>query len=241
MWISQSELGETSAMRQPFGGVVFDLDDVLYPGRQYTLGGCRAVADYLFTTYGVRLYEAMVARSETGDGLSAMEQTVRECFTGQIDAALMRCRHVFWTHAPRLTLFPDAALALAYLRARRVRLAVVSRNQPHVHAAKAAALRLDVLLDCVLCAGSPDYADSIAGSLMLAELALDVPLTRMVYVGATEQSDFRAAIQTGMVTAQVNRTESAIVSALAPDPSPHILLPTLAALPGALLDYAAQR
>jgi FMN phosphatase YigB (HAD superfamily) len=237
MHTTESEIDESAQARHPFGAVVFDLDDVLYPYRQFTLGGYRAVADYLFTTYGVRLYEAMADRRQEGDGVSGLEQTVRDCFTGDIEATLMRCRHVFWSHTPRLTLYPDAALALAYLRNRRVRLAAVSRNRPPVHAAKTNALRLDVLLDCVLCAGAPDYTDSIAGSLMLAEVALDVPLTRMVYVGATEQSDYRAAAQAGMITAQVNRS----ASAAQPEPSPHILLPSLAALPGALLDYAAQR
>jgi FMN phosphatase YigB (HAD superfamily) len=238
MQTTRSEIDESAQARHPFGGVVFDADNVLYPRRQYTLGGYRAVADYLFATYGARLYEAMADHADEGDGLPGLERAVKDCFTGHLDALLIRCRHVFWTHAPRLTLYPDAALALAYLRNRRVRLAVIDRNRPHAHAAMTAALGLHAWLDCVLCAGPPEYADSIAGSLMLAELALETPLTRMVYVGAAERSDFRTADRLGMTTVRVERRESRAVPDA--DPPPRIVLPSLAALPGALLDYAMQ-
>lgn len=241
MWTSLTEFNETADTQEACRGVIFDLDDVLYPRRQYTLGGYRAVAEYLRTIYGVTLYEALVARSGEGDGVSGIEYALSRCFSGDIEATLMRCQHVFWAHKPRLTLYPDAALALAYLRSRRVRLAAISRNRPHVHTAKVKGLGLDALLDCVFCAGPTEYADTIAGSLMLAELALETPLTRMAYVGVGCQSDFSAAAKAGMITARIERDETDASLITETDASPHLVLPSLAALPGALLDYIAKR
>jgi len=130
--------------------VVFDIDDTLYPERQYVLSGFLAVSEWLTLTRGLsgfrELAEEEYASGTRGKifdrvlerlGVSATPELVREM--------VMQYRR----HQPAITLLPDSNTVLDSLRG-RARMAAVSDGPLESQEAKVAALSLGRWLDPVV-------------------------------------------------------------------------------------------
>ncbi|MCB1019236.1 MAG: HAD hydrolase-like protein, partial [Acidobacteria bacterium] len=124
--------------------VVFDLDDTLYPERDYTRSGARAVA-------------AALGRPGALDELLAIEQDAPQAplysvwltQEGLDDAMLPELLRIHRGHAPTLALAPEVRGALERLRT-RFRLGLVSDGRLEQQRAKAEALGLAALVDVLV-------------------------------------------------------------------------------------------
>ncbi len=139
--------------------VAFDLDDTLYPERAFVRSGFRAVSDFLLDT-------GVVARPIAGNLEAAFDAGVRGTTFNRVLAEagvvpevplIRRCVEVYRTHRwpgghrpVEITLYADAARALAALAEAGVRMALVSDGPLAGQRAKVEALGLEEKLDAVV-------------------------------------------------------------------------------------------
>jgi putative hydrolase of the HAD superfamily len=189
--------------------VVFDLDDTLYSEREYVRSGFRAVGAWAEDRLG--LSEAIV-RAELQALFDAefRGDTFQWWLSeqGLPESLLEEMVTIFRNHTPRITLYPDAILALEHLQP-RCRLGLVTEGRRANQEAKIRALGLDRRLSAVVILGEEDRAewkpsrkpfDRVLGMLATAG-------EEAVYVGDNPRKDFRGAREAGMAAVRIRRPE----------------------------------
>lgn len=194
--------------------VTVDLDDTLFPQKQWLDGAWETVAARAGSLGldGSQLLSALVAVAAEGSDRGRI-----------IDRALLRVGvdpgpyvdtlvDAFLGHAPeRLRPYPGSRPALARLRA-TVRVVLLTDGDPRVQRAKLAALRLDRALDGVV------VSDELGGRSVrkpspvpfLAALdLLQLPANRVVHIGDRPAKDVAGAQGVGMRCVRVRTGEYA--------------------------------
>jgi len=129
-------------------GLIFDLDDTLYPERQFIRSGFRAVALRVEQSHGVPAAAALATllgalrRGNRAHALQAM------CAAHGLPSSLVpELVEVIRAHAPSLRLPPESRDTLVTARLRGWRLGVLTNGLPVVQMRKTAALGLSALVD----------------------------------------------------------------------------------------------
>jgi putative hydrolase of the HAD superfamily len=220
--------------------VVFDLDDTLYPERDYVLGGFRAVASWAEGRLGVpaaegfarlrRLYEEGV-RGDTFDRWLAASGVTDRRLVGELV-------EVYRGHEPVLAPSPGVPELLASLRG-RCRLGLVGDGYLSVQQRKLAALKLAPYFDAVVFSdrwGRQAWKPSTRPfQAVLRELGTDAG--KAVYVGDNPNKDFLGARQLGMGTVRL-RQDGGEYTHLSPPSDRHAPDHTVGSVP-ALADFFA--
>lgn len=190
--------------------IVFDLDDTLYPERQYVLSGMRAVAAWAERQWGV-------PRDRTVDELE--EELCNGVANRTFDGWLVRhgleparwvseMVRVYREHTPEIALFADVVPLLRRWR-RKYRLGVVTDGYLEVQRRKIAACRLPEYFDAIVCSdelGRDAWKPSTRPFLLVLE-RLGVAAGDAVYVGDNPVKDFRGAKELGMGTIRIRCPE----------------------------------
>lgn len=181
--------------------VVFDLDDTLYPEREYVRSGFRAVADML------------EARGKAGafDELDALFEKDREgVFDRYADSRGVDAKELvelYRTHAPDIKLFDDVLPALAELRDNGYKLGIITDGRPQGQRAKIAALGLETVVDKIIITDELGERyrkpSEKAFELMCEELC--VSPDEMLYVGDNPKKDFAIKKSLPVKTVRVYR------------------------------------
>lgn len=183
--------------------VVFDLDDTLYPEREFVMSGFRAVAKWVETYLGFQcdqtfadlqvLYESGV-RGDTFNRWVARR--------GMLDEAVVsRLVHVYREHLPYLELFPEAHALLKRLH-RKYKLGLVSDGYLDVQRRKLAALNIQPLFDAIVFSdewGREAWKPSIKPFHEVLD-RLGVSGSVAMYVADNPLKDFLGARAMGMFT-----------------------------------------
>lgn len=216
--------------------IVFDLDDTLYPERDYVLSGFRAAALWAQAHLEIRaetgyeelkqLYEQGV-RGDTFDRwLGSHSRSDRE-----LVAALVQ---VYREHEPVLTPFPEVVPVLSALR-KTHRLGLVSDGYLDVQQRKWKALKLAEYFDAVVFSdalGRVAWKPSpLPFEAALRQLKISTPVDA-IYVADNPSKDFLGPRQLGMYTIRVRRAggEYARREPLTPEHAPNITVADLAGL-----------
>jgi putative hydrolase of the HAD superfamily len=183
--------------------VVFDLDDTLYPERDYVFSGFRAVAGWAERNLGIpasqgftelqSLFESGV-RGDTFDRWLAMH--------GHGDNLVPKLVQVYREHEPKIAPFPNVSAILAKLHT-RFRLGLLSDGYLDVQRRKLAALKISKYFDEVL------FSDTLGRQywkpapkpfeMLLYRLGVKDP-GEAVYIADNPLKDFLGAKQIGMGT-----------------------------------------
>ncbi|HEY4633349.1 MAG TPA: HAD family hydrolase [Candidatus Limnocylindrales bacterium] len=187
-------------------GVLFDLDDTLYPERSFVDGGFRAVARFLAPRVG-RSAPSLAARLvelHDRDGRGRLFDTLLAELGRPDDPDLvLACLLVYRTHRPRLAPFPGVEEALDALRAAGLRTGLVSDGHASVQRCKLRALgpvarRLDVVV--LTDELGPDWWKPSPAPFRVACRLLDVESSEAAYVANDRRKDFTGARQAGLLT-----------------------------------------
>lgn len=189
--------------------IVFDLDDTLYPERDFVLSGFRAVAEWAESHLGLqrdRGYANLCTLYESG----ARGDTFNRWLVahGQLDAALpAQLVQVYRQHTPQLTPFAEAPVVLQRLHG-RYRLGLVSDGYLDVQRGKLAALGLTHYFDAIVFSdewGRDAWKPSVLPfQAVLQRLAVSAAMA--VYVADNPLKDFLGARQVGMFTVRIQRS-----------------------------------
>lgn len=219
--------------------IVFDMDDTLYPERDFVLSGFQAVAAWASVNLGIdesigsatlfKLYSEGV-RNNTFDRwltIHGIERT--EIVPNLLD--------IYRQHLPSISPFPDAIDLLKTL-AQSYQIGLVSDGYLAVQQRKWAALGLDPFFDAVVFSdslGRENWKPSTAPfKLVLEQLNISPRLS--VYIGDNPRKDFFGARQLGMYTIQFKHSTSEYGNHQPPSPDhcAHLMVDSLAEILGSI-------
>lgn len=190
-------------MTQPWC-VVVDIDDTLYLERDYVLSGLREVDDEVVRLGARGFREAAETLFENGVRGTLFDDALRELGADHLLHHVPRLVGVYRRHAPRITLLPDAVVALD--RARRSGpVAVVTDGPADSQRRKVDALGLHRWADPVVITDlwGSGYGKPHPRGFEAVETAQ--PGLRMAYVADNPAKDFVEPARRGWLTVRVRR------------------------------------
>lgn len=172
--------------------VVFDLDDTLFPEREYV--------ESCFAAVGEKLKELYDIEDGKAELLALMEKS-RSDTIGRLlkahgitdEGALQRLVCVYREHVPELTLSPETKDTLVKLREAGFKLGIITDGRPNGQRAKISALGLEDLVDKIIITdelGGEEFRKPNPAAFEMMARDLDVALDEMMYVGDNPQKDF---------------------------------------------------
>lgn len=183
--------------------LVFDLDDTLFPERDFVLGGFRAAARWAAGRYGASeeaSYEALRGwfeggvRGDTFDRWRLAFDLPTEAVAGAVEA--------YRAHTPSITLFEDARDLLPALRGRGYRLGIVTDGYATVQRRKLRALGIEDLVDAVVVTDElgRDFWKPHPRAFHAVCDAMGVLPDTSVYIADNCSKDFIGARKAGLAT-----------------------------------------
>jgi len=193
----------------PSAALVFDLDDTLFPERDFVLSGFQAVGDWLETNLSLGGFadvaRAIYLRGERARIFDlALAQLKRE---GNPDLIAQLVR-VYREHQPSLSLHPDARWALEAFRSSH-KTGLLTDGYLETQRRKVASLGLDNAFDAIVYTdtfGRAHWKPSPQPYRTMME-RLGCPGNRCAYVGDNPAKDFVAANALGWQTIQIERED----------------------------------
>ncbi len=173
-------------------GVIFDLDDTLYSEKEYVRSGYKAVSDYLGGGYEDKLWSFFEASKLAIDEL--LRELGREFEKDDVV-------EVYRSHQPDIHLYPGVAEMIDELKARGIKIGIITDGRPDGQRAKIRALNLLPFVDDVI------ITDELGGTQFRkpCDIAFRIMVSRwrlnpadVVYVGDNAEKDFQAPQQLGM-------------------------------------------
>jgi putative hydrolase of the HAD superfamily len=190
--------------------VGFDLDDTLYPERDFVFSGFRAVAEWLEAE--IDLPADPTLSELTGFFTSGVRGDTFDRYLKNhglpIGSYRQRMVEVYRRHTPKLTPYPDVVPVLTRLRA-RYRIGLATEGPAKVQHSKLDALGLRRMFHSVVILGEGDRERWKPDAWPLEKLAegLGVVPSAMVYVGDNPAKDFLAARRAGMHGLRLRRPD----------------------------------
>jgi putative hydrolase of the HAD superfamily len=188
-------------------GLIVDLDDTLYPQRQFMESGFRAVALYLAAQHGLDarpLAAALLRSLEAGESRHAFQRLCAAHGLPETDVPLML--QVFREHQPVLTLDDGVAVTLRRLRNAGWRIAILTNGLPSVQERKLQALGLPALVDHIIYAEQHAATGKPAAEPFRQTLSrLRMRAGRSVCIGDDPIKDIGGARALGIRTIRVAR------------------------------------
>lgn len=189
-------------------GLILDMDETLYPERQFARSGFRAVAAEVARRFDVpaaAARRALLRALRAGGRAQAFQSLCLEC--GVPAAVIPELVAVFRAHAPRLRLPADTRDLLTQARARGWRIGILTNGLPAVQARKARALGLAPLVDAIVYAeewgtgrGKPEREP-----FEVVRARLDTRAALTVFVGDDPWRDIYGARAAGLHTILLHR------------------------------------
>lgn len=186
---------------RPLRAVVFDLDDTIYPERDYVMSGFRTVASYLTRLLGCderECFSELQSLFDEGARRSAFDRWLE--MRGIDDPTLVPTLiSIYRNHVPDITPSADALALLHALRARYL-LGVITDGSVEVQSRKLDSLGIRPLLDEAIVTSELGESfwkpNPLAFKVMLERFGVDPDAA--VYVADNPMKDFLGARRAGM-------------------------------------------
>jgi putative hydrolase of the HAD superfamily len=220
--------------------LVFDLDDTLYPERQFALSGFAAAGRWAEAELGVAGLAAVMTRLLDEGHLGQLFRiALAEKHPHHTHEDLAALLEAYRNHEPVLALFEDAAWALSHFTG-KARLGLITDGTHSMQARKVAALGIAAHFQEILythALGGREFAKPHPRSYEMVEQALAGEGSRLVYVGDNPSKDFVVPNARGWTSIMVERPEAKRIherAAVAPGGAPQHTVRSLMELPALL-------
>ena len=173
-------------------GVIFDLDDTLYSEKEYVRSGFKAVSDYLGGGFEEKLWRSFEA------GRPAIDDLLKEL--GR-EADKEKAVAVYRGNKPDIHLYPAAARLINDLKARGIKVGIITDGRPEGQRSKINALSLDQLADDIIVTdelGGAQFRKPCDIAYRIIQLRWRLPCEQIIYIGDNMKKDLQAAKQLGM-------------------------------------------
>ena len=128
--------------KRPIKGVIFDLDDTLYPEKEYVKSGFRKVAEFLGDE---RLEAKLWEYFESGR--LAIDACLKEVSR---ETEKEECLRIYRTHQPDIHLYKGVTEQIEGLKKRGIQVGILTDGRPEGQRNKIAALGLDKLISDII-------------------------------------------------------------------------------------------
>ena len=172
--------------------VVFDLDDTLFPEREYVRSGFNAVSELLEKKYGIsNAYEELHALfDESAKGVfDRFAARHSDKLTAEAASELVDC---YRNHTPKLTLSDEVKSTLVSLREKGYKLGIITDGRPNGQRKKIDALGLNNLVDKIIITDElgERFRKPNPKAFELMAAYFGISLNEMLYLGDNPQKDF---------------------------------------------------
>ena len=189
--------------------VVFDLDDTLYPEREFAVSGFRAAGAWAEERYGVSgLAHQMTELLDSGHLGAVFKIALGRAhpeFSADDLAEFVEC---YRSHAPDIDLYDDADAALEHA-ASLGPVGLITDGTHHVQRSKVNALGIEARFSEIIYTnelGGREFHKPHPRSFELMEARLGVAGHQLVYVGDNPAKDFVVPNARGWLSVQIERT-----------------------------------
>lgn len=220
--------------------IVFDLDDTLYPERDFARSGFNAAGRHAFERFGIKgLAEDMQALLESGHRGNLFGLSLKAKRPEATPEEIAELHELYRRHEPSgLKLFEDGACALDHY-ARQGELGLITDGHLVMQSGKVNGLGIahrfkEIVYTDTLAPGR-SMAKPHARAFQLISAALGQPGDRFVYIGDNPSKDFVAPNALGWITVWIDRPGGIHHGAkIAPGGAPQLTVQSLHELPGVL-------
>lgn len=178
---------------QPVLGVIFDLDDTLYSEKQYVRSGYKAVAKLLGDeTLADRLWTYFE------NGKPAIDELLNElgCMGRKEE-----CLEAYREQMPEITLYDGVVCMIEDLKAKGIKVGIITDGRPEGQKNKIKALGLDSMIDDIIITdelGGIQFRKPCDIAFRIMQRRWGLPFEQIIYVGDNPTKDFQACRQLGM-------------------------------------------
>jgi len=220
--------------RIPIGLMAFDLDDTLYPERQYISSGFRAVASAHADLFGDPAYAAnrLHVIFDSGNRNRTFNELVVQCDPHDSNETIRAMVTTFREHQPTIQLYKDAEPALDFWCG-RTKTALISDGYKSAQQKKIAALNLESRFDWIVLTDEwgAEYWKPHPRAFEHAQKQCAAKPEHCAYVSDNPAKDFVAPNHLGWHTVQIIRPRRIYPDATPPDGgTPHHLIHDLGEL-----------
>lgn len=187
--------------KQSLKAVVFDLDDTLYPEKEYVKSGYVAVAAFLKNTQIVQNEEAVSGRLWT---LFEEKKPAIDCFlteAGIFNEHLRDlCIEVYRKHIPKLQLYEGVMECFEKCREQGLKIGIITDGRTDAQWNKIEALGLKRMVDEIWVTDTLgiEFRKPSDIPFRIMQKKLDVDFDKMVYIGDNPNKDVATPIALGM-------------------------------------------
>lgn len=198
--------------------VIFDLDDTLYPERQFVFSGFKAVADLILQKFGVQdFFETQKAIFDAGERKKIFDMALTRCGIALDPGIIKAMLQIYRTHDPQIGLYEDVIPTLDYC-CKHYKTGIITDGYAATQKNKVHALKLDARFDVIVYSddfGRENWKPSAVPYQKMCKL-LQVKPEQCVYVGDNPDKDFIAAKELGWLTIRVLRQGTEHAKKVAP-------------------------
>ena len=195
--------------------VLFDLDDTLYPERDYIESGFQAAAAVIpqVTDAENKLWRAFLEGKPAFDTILQNEHIFTETLKAE-------CLRAYRSHSPNLHLEDSIRQTLVELRRRGKRIGIISDGRPEGQRAKIAALGLLGLVDDMIVTdelGGERFHKPCDIAFRIMQRRFGCEYGEMMYIGDNPRKDFTAPMALGMQCLRIIRPDGLYGEETTPD------------------------
>jgi putative hydrolase of the HAD superfamily len=205
--------------------IVFDLDDTLYPEREYVRSGIAAVSDAIRDAFGRDIRKDLLTSWESGE----RDFLTKACrILQQPDSLKESLLWIYRLHFPSIALPSDSRRAIDACLQRGCTVAILTDGRSLTQRLKLRALGLASLPAYI----SEDWQSEKPHPLRFTQIMADFPADHYAYIGDNPAKDFKAPKDLGWITICVQHGGEGVHSQshLVSDPSfePQLITSSLA-------------
>ena len=194
--LTVEKLLEAKTFLEGYKVVIFDMDDTLYPEKDYVRSGYKQIAlnnpDVADMEH--KLWQAFENGEKAIDYVLQAEGLYSPTKASQ-------CLEIYRNQMPEIFLYDDARVLINYLKDKKIRLGMITDGRPEGQWAKIEALGIKDYFERIIVTdelGGVEFRKPNQLAFELMQKYFDVPFEEMVYIGDNPKKDFIAPEKLGM-------------------------------------------
>ncbi|WP_251182216.1 HAD family hydrolase [Anaerocaecibacter muris] len=187
----------------PIKAVVFDLDDTLYPEKDYVMSGFSAVAEYAQAALKIERAKSELVKLFENSRAGVFDRFAKA--HGFDEETAKRLTELYREHMPKLRLSDEVKQTLVKLRDVGYKLGIITDGRPQGQRNKITALGLTELTDEIIITdelGGAEFRKPHPKAFELMCERLNITPEQMLYVGDNPQKDFAIKQRLPVLTAR---------------------------------------